>query len=261
MSENREPRPAQVDLSAQLLAAGTPLPAALMSIVERLAPRAAVVPLWRNELGGITVRIDPPRARSSLVLKFSPPGREIELADERARLEWAASFHPVPRVLDAGQLELGDDALAQWLLMTALPGESAVTDRWRSEPRTAVRAIGEGLRLLHEALPVEECPFVGPRLEGDTAPPVDRLVVAHGDGCAPNTLLDERGRFLAHVDLGALGVSDRWSDLAIASMSLEWNYGAGWEDEFFAAYGIEPDPDLNRAWRDRWVGSPDRAVD
>lgn len=250
-----------VDLTQQLLSSDAPLPAALVALVERLTANSSIVPLWRNELGGITVRVDPPGARSSLVLKYSPPGREIDLADERARLDWAGSFHHVPRVLDAGQLELGDDALAQWMLMTALPGESAVTDRWRRDARTAVRAIGEGLRQLHEALPVEGCPFVGPRLASDSAPAVDRLVVAHGDACAPNTLLDEHGRFLAHVDLGALGVADRWSDLAIASMSLEWNFGAGWEDEFFAAYGIEPDPDRMRAWRDRWVGSPDRAVD
>ena len=270
MSQRREPRDnrglqppvdATVDLSHQMLALDAPMPAVLVTLVDQLVPGAALVPLWRNELGGVTVRIDPPRARSSLVLKFSPPGREIELADERARLDWAGSFHPVPRVLDAGQLDLGDDAFAQWMLMTALPGESAVTDRWRRDARTAVRAIGEGLRLMHEALPVEVCPFVGPGLASDSAPSVDRLVVAHGDACAPNTLLDERGRFLAHVDLGALGVADRWSDLAIASMSLEWNFGAGWEDEFFAAYGIEPDPDRIRAWRDRWVGTPDRAVD
>ncbi|UYN84901.1 MAG: phosphotransferase [Microcella sp.] len=217
------------------------------------------MPLWRNDLGGITVRIDPRSARSSLVLKFSPPGREIDLADERARLDWSAAWHPVPRVLDAGEYPTGSGGLAQWLLMSALPGESAVADRWRAEPRTAVRAIGEGLRRLHEALPVAECPFVGPTLETDQS--IDVLVVAHGDACAPNTLLDGEGRFLAHVDLGALGVADRWSDLAIASMSLEWNFGGGWEAEFFAAYGVAPDGERIHAWRERWAGSEPPAVD
>lgn len=259
MSEHGASRPssgATVDLSTQLLATDASLPEALTSLVERLAPGAAVVPLWRNELGGITVRIDPPRARSSLVLKFSPPGREVDVADERARLDWAGAFHPVPRVLESGDLELDEGARAQWLLMTGLPGESAVTERWRRDPRAAVRAIGEGLRLMHDSLPVERCPFIGPELTGDSAPPVDRLVVAHGDACAPNTLLDDHGRFLAHVDLGALGVADRWSDLAIASMSLEWNFGSGWEGEFFAAYGVDADHDRNFAWRERWHAAP-----
>ena len=237
-----------VDLSAQLLSDDAPLPSALMELAESLAPGARIVPLWRNELGGITVRLDPLRARSSLVLKYSPPGCEIDLASERARLAWAGAFHPVPRVLDAGD---GDGpGSGQWLLMTALPGESAVAHRWRMDSKTAVRAVGEGLRSMHDALPVAQCPFVGPSLAD--GPMVDLLVVAHGDACAPNTLLDERGRFLAHVDLGALGVADRWSDLAVASMSLEWNFGAGWEGEFFAAYGITPDHDRIRAWRDRW---------
>lgn len=248
-----------VDLSAQLLGGDAPLPSSLIALADELVPGARIVPLWRNDLGGITVRIDPRGARSSLVLKFSPPGREVDLGDERARLDWAAAWHPVPRVLDAGEHPLNGDEDAQWLLMSALPGESAVADRWRAEPRTAVRAIGEGLRRLHEALPVAECPFVGPTLGDDAS--IDLLVVAHGDACAPNTLLDAEGRFLAHVDLGALGVADRWSDLAIASMSLGWNFGEGWEAEFFAAYGIAPDEDHIHAWRERWVGAPTGAVD
>lgn len=50
-------------------------------------------------------------------------------------------------------------------------------------------------------------------------PPVDRLVVCHGDACAPNTLLSGDGHFAAHVDLGALGLADRWADLAVAAWS------------------------------------------
>ena len=57
-------------------------------------------------------------------------------------------------------------------------------------------------------------------------PPIDRLVVCHGDACAPNTLIDDDGRCCGHVDLDALGVADRWADLAVATMSLEWNYPA-----------------------------------
>jgi kanamycin kinase len=48
-------------------------------------------------------------------------------------------------------------------------------------------------------------------------PPVDRLAVCHGDACAPNTLLDDTGGFVGHVDLGSLGIADRWADLAVAT--------------------------------------------
>jgi kanamycin kinase len=30
-------------------------------------------------------------------------------------------------------------------------------------------------------------------------------------------------------------------DFAAASMSLDWNFGEGHQDELFAVYGIEPD--------------------
>jgi kanamycin kinase len=72
-------------------------------------------------------------------------------------------------------------------------------------------------------------------------PPIDHVVVCHGDACAPNTLLSGDGRWSGHVDLGAMGVADRWSDLAIATWSTQWNYGQGLEDGLLAAYGIEAD--------------------
>jgi aminoglycoside phosphotransferase len=51
------------------------------------------------------------------------------------------------------------------------------------------------------------------------------------------------GRCCGHVDFGGLGVADRWADLAVATLSLGWNYpGRRWDAEFFDAYGVEPDP-------------------
>ena len=37
-------------------------------------------------------------------------------------------------------------------------------------------------------------------------------------------------------------MADRWSDLAVASWSTTWNVGPGYEQLFFDAYGIDPDP-------------------
>jgi len=85
---------------------------------------------------------------------------------------------------------------------------------------------------------------------------VDVLVIAHGDACAPNTLLSDDGAFLAHVDVGDLGVADRWADLAIASWSLEWNFGPGHEQPLWDAYGIAPDPDRIAHYRALWGEAP-----
>lgn len=62
----------------------------------------------------------------------------------------------------------------------------------------------------------------------------------------------DAGAFLATVDVGRLGLADRWSDLAVASMSLEWNDGAGLESLFWRAYGIEPDVERIAYYRALW---------
>ena len=87
-------------------------------------------------------------------------------------------------------------------------------------------------------------------------PPADQLVVCHGDSCAPNTLIGDDGRWSGHVDLGELGVADRWADLAIATWSTTWNYGPGWEIPLLDAYGVAPDDDRTRYYRLLWELGP-----
>lgn len=252
---------------------------AVPSVVRDLAAGQPVRPVWENELGGLTFELGTGAARR--FVKWAPVSSGIDLVAETARLAWAEAFTPVPRVLDIG----ADDGGA-WLVTAALPGESAVTERWKADRATAVRAIGAGLRALHEALPVADCPFWWSAEERLTLarsmaetgglrperwhtvhrpfgieealwrvtdpPPVDRLVVCHGDACAPNTLLNDDGKWSGHVDFGALGVADRWADLAVATWSTEWNYGPGWERPLLDAYGIAPDPDRTRYYRLLW---------
>jgi len=141
-------------------------------------------------------------------------------------------------------------------------GQSAVSGRWKVHPATAARAIGAGLRRLHDSLPVDSCPFSWSvetrlmRVDADEAlsnpPPIDRLVVCHGDACAPNTLIDDDGEFSGHVDCGSMGVADRWADLAIAMLNVASNYGPRWEHTVLDAYGITPDPVRIAYYRDLW---------
>jgi len=219
--------------------------------------------LWRNDLGGLTYQVG-----DDLVVKWAPAGTALDLAAEVTRLAWASAYLLVPQVLDRGADEHGS-----WFVATALLGENAVTERWKADPATAVAAVGQGLRALHDRLPVERCPFtwsVASRLadarqrQVDPAvlqalqhsPGIDQLVVCHGDACAPNTMITDDGRWSAHVDLGALGVADRWADLAIATWSTQWNYGDGWEDALLDAYGIAPDPERTDYYRRLWEVDP-----
>jgi kanamycin kinase len=237
------------------------------AVVARLAGHDEPVPVWRNTLGGLTFRLGD--AAAARFVKWSPPGAP-SLEQEARRLAWAAPHIRVPRVLEAGV-----DGTGSWMLTAGIPAHSAVDPRFASSDdsaRVAARAIGVGLRELHDRLPVDECPYswsVSHRIDQarengievpvalQTAPPVDHLVVCHGDACAPNTLLAHDGSFAAHVDLGSLGLADRWADLAVASWSLEWNFagGAALGEELFAAYGIAPDEARIRYYRALWAAT------
>ncbi|CAA9231760.1 MAG: weak similarity to aminoglycoside phosphotransferase [uncultured Acidimicrobiales bacterium] len=248
--------------------------------MARGRPRRLV---WQNEAGGLTFEVSDGDGR--FFVKWLPPERADDLDAEAARLRWAAPFVVVPHVIDQHR-----DPSGGWLATTAVPGDNAVSSRWRSDPGTAVRAMGEGLRSLHERLPRASCPFswsaagrladaerraatgrLDPRrwdpvhrsLDLATAlaraadiPPVDSLVVCHGDSCAPNTILTDDGRCAGHVDLGAMGLADRWADLAVATWSTEWNYGPGWEQALLDAYGLPADPERSRYYRLLWDLGP-----
>ncbi|MDA8116940.1 MAG: aminoglycoside 3'-phosphotransferase [Actinomycetota bacterium] len=235
--------------------------------------------VWRNEAGGLTFEVA--AAPRAIFLKWVPASSGIDLVKERERLAWAASFISVPRIVGFGE---GPDGA--WLATEAIDGDSAVSPANLDRPELAVRAMGEGLRRLHDALPVDGCPFdwsAGARLaQAETLhsegrldpsdwhvehrvltpqealarlrniPAVDTAVVCHGDACAPNTLLDGAGGFRAHVDLGSLGVADRWADLAVATWSTIWNFGEGYEDALLDAYGIDPDRERTAYYRLLW---------
>ncbi|WP_405868950.1 aminoglycoside 3'-phosphotransferase [Streptomyces sp. NBC_01515] len=255
-------------------------PVELPWIVTELAAGRPVRAVWRNEVGGLTFQVGLGDARQ--FVKWTPAGSGIGLSAEVVLLRWAVAFTVVPGVLDEGADETGS-----WIVTAGLPGRMAVDDHWKRDPGTAVRAIGTGLRALHEQLPVADCPFgwsAGQRLEAvrsraaagliDPAdwpedfqrlgtveralrvltdiPPVDEPVVCHGDACAPNTLIGDDSRCGGHVDLGALGVADRWADLAIATWSTRWNYGPGQEEPLLEAYGVEPGPERIRYYRLLW---------
>jgi kanamycin kinase len=203
---------------------------------------------WHNELGGLTFRL------GERYLKWNPRSTGIDLSRECVRLRWLEERHLAPVVLD-----YGEDLDSQWMLTVALSGRSVVQRDRSVPPEIAVPAIAYGLLALH-ALPVEEFPdelrlaswanrepsLLGPK------PAVERPVVVHGDACAPNTLIGTDNTWAGHVDLGDLTVGDRWADLAVASMSLDWNYSPPLEDLFWSTYGVQPDQERIGYYRALW---------
>jgi kanamycin kinase len=223
---------------------------------------------WTLEPERVTWRLESPSG-DARYLKVYERWTDHSLAAERDRLHWAYHRLPVPEVLDYGA-----DDHHEWLLTRALDGTSAVNPAHCAHPRRLVPLLGEALRRFHST-PHQDCPFdfsldvalpatrrraesglVDPNwfftahqlnardaiafLEGER-PKDEDLVLCHGDYCVPNILI-RNWQLAGYVDLGALGVADRWFDLAIALWSVTRNMGPGHEDLFLESYGIPRDP-------------------
>lgn len=232
---------------------------------------------WRRDDGEVTTwRLDHGGAPTRF-LKVGHLDDVPSLFDERDRLVWAGPRLPVPEVLDCGRI--GD---VTYLVTLGLPGVDAAKPGPKTRPAKTARALGEGLRRLHET-PAHDCPFqvsidrlaavalenlragrlglprdpanhrarlsrqVAERILADP-PSSDEAVLCHGDYCAPNALL-QGAEVTGFVDLGLLGVADRWRDIAVGSWSAAWNFGDKCEAAFLDGYGIEPDPARLRFFR------------
>jgi streptomycin 3"-kinase len=198
-----------------------------------------------------------------------------ELRDERDRAEWLAGTGlPGATVVD-----WVESAEGGCLVTTAVPG-LAGTDLPESAHGKAMRNLGLVLRELHE---VPDCPFerpldsviaeaedvvgrggVNPAFLTDEWRRVEpaellrrvvaerpyieagmSLAVCHGDACLPNFFFDpDTLEVTGLIDVGRLGIADRYSDLALTTIQLhdEWSADPG---PFLTAYGV-PEPDQRR---------------
>ncbi len=237
----------------------------------------AWTPVWRYP-HQTTWRLDHP-SHATVYAKVAHTGAYPGLTAEAARTHWAkAQQVPVPAVVDTGS-----DGTVEWLVTTGLPGRPA-TDPTLGDRAAVAVALAHGLRRLHEIAPAHRCPFdfripsalahvrrraeagdIDPaedfddehrHLDLDAAlrelerlrPDTEDLVVCHGDYCPPNALITN-GHVTGYVDLGELGVADRWWDLAVATRAVTGNYGPGLEDLFLDAYGAPPDPHRQAFYR------------
>lgn len=214
-----------------------------------------------------------------LFVKLSPVEHYPTLSAEADRMRWAGSHLPVPDVVDEGS-----NRSISWLVTSSLPGREGTHPDLVKHPADLTGILARGLRRFHDAARVETCPFdfrldtalahVRARLDAghidqtrdfheefahltpstavaclhSTRPESEDLVVCHGDYCLPNIFI-EGGQATGYLDLGELGVADRWWDLAVATWSLTWNLGPGFEELFLTEYGVALDPERSRFYR------------
>ncbi len=192
------------------------------------------------------------------------------LLSEMERLTWLYGFFPVPKV----EAFFKSDK-HEFLLLSALKGRDASAVRNSKEAVRNLTIIVEALKKLH-AIPTIDCPFIqkteikieqarkrlaagfvdpenfdeerrgrDPRELFEellaTQPPSADLVVTHGDFCLPNIVID-RNEVSGLIDVGRLGIADRYQDLALLSRSLGGGlnsfYGTKLAKKVFELYGI-----------------------
>lgn len=212
--------------------------------------------------------------RGDVYAKCSAPSGVAELAAERDRIRWlSATGLPGATVLD--WIESTSEGAC--LLTSAVPGVRGDVLPTAAHER-AMGGLGRVLRELHS---LEDCPFerplaeviasaadvvrrgaVNPQFLTDEwrkVPPEELLaevvaestyvesvlepVVCHGDACLPNVFFDpETLEVTGLIDLGRLGLADRYSDLALTTIQLHDEWSAD-PQPFLDAYGVpEPDP-------------------
>ncbi|MFI5696345.1 phosphotransferase [Kribbella sp. NPDC051586] len=211
--------------------------------------------------------------RGDVFAKCCDASGVAELAAERDRVVWLSGTG-LPSATVVDWISSADGAC---LLTSAVPGVSGDSLPADAHER-AMRSLGVVLRELHA---LTDCPFERPLAKViETAADVVRRdavnpnfltdewrlrrpaellaevvaesayiesvlepVVCHGDACLPNFLFDPLTlEVTGLIDLGRLGVADRYSDLALTTIQLhdEWSADPA---PFLDAYGLaEVDP-------------------
>lgn len=222
-----------------------------------------------GESGSTVVRLHGRPGAPDLYLKHGRGTLADDLLAEADRLRWLAGQLPVPAVVQFRHT--ADEA---WLLTEALPGETACNlleaETGTDAQTSVVEAMARFLRTIH-SISIQECPFDSSHVSrlaharrridaglvdeddfdderaGWTAeqvwqalqsaePFAPDLVVTHGDFSLDNVLIADGG-VVGCIDVGRLGVADRYQDLAIAWNCLE-EFGPALQDHFLAAYGV-----------------------
>ncbi|MDQ7026797.1 MAG: aminoglycoside 3'-phosphotransferase [Anaerolineae bacterium] len=202
-------------------------------------------------------------------LKISRHDAQTPVKDDKVRLDWLAGRISVPNVLHYCENES-----QQFLLMTAIEGLHPMHNDLDWSPQERVEFLAQAAKCFH-ALPLEDCPFIArideqievARHRIDTAhikthlletqwqhysphtlyekllslkPDTEDIVVAHGDLYPINIRAQPAQKsLLGYIDVGRMGLADRYTDLALIANAIRWHLGNDWLPYFFRAYGIE----------------------
>lgn len=251
-------------------------PSRLPDALAALLDGATLVPISIGMSGSVVARAVRTDDVDLFLKLVEPASGSPSLAPEAERLAWLDGRFPSARLI-----EHGSDDQAEWLVTTALDGCDATATPLAADPGTLATLLGQHLRRLHDEIDAAECPFDASttslvaharrqveagRIDAADFQPIhygmspeellahveatvpdepDDPVVTHGDFCLPNVVLDDDGRLSGVVDVGLVGVGDRYRDLGIGARSIAHNLGGTAVGAFVDGYGLDR-PDLGR---------------
>lgn len=251
------------EMNREETCAAVPVPASLPAELAGYAWGRNLI----GESGGAVYRLHGKADGPDLYLKHGKDDVADDIGNEMLKLRWLGARVPAPAVVHFTRT--ADEA---WLLMTALPGKTAyqLLEAHPEQRHAVVDALASFLRRIH-AIPVDACPFTSEhayrlrlaraRIDaglvdaddfdeeraGWTAegvwgamqallPLAPDPVVTHGDYSLDNVLLRD-GEVVGCIDVGRVGIADRYQDLAIA-----WNclgeFGNALQERFLKQYGV-----------------------
>lgn len=214
-----------------------------------------------------------------MVLKIQPVSRWLE--NEHIMMDWLKNKISVPEII-CNITENGKN----YLLMSKISGKMSCEDEFMKNPKLLISILADALKTLWN-VDISYCPIKNDlstvlksaeyRVEHglvdveDTEPgtfgkdgfkdpqellewlydnrPEEDFVLSHGDFCLPNIFIND-DKFSGFVDIGRMGVADRYQDIALCYRSLKHNFSGKFggksyegydENMFFDALGIEPD--------------------
>ena len=214
-----------------------------------------------------------------MVLKIQPCSKSTE--NEHQMMKWLENKVFAPKCICHC-----DENGMNYLLMTKIPGKMSCDDIFMKNPETLISVLTETIKYLW-SIDILDCPVKNDlstilseaeyRVDHDMVDvddaepdtfgkngfkdpeellrwlydnrPDEDFVLCHGDFSLPNIFIND-GRFSGFVDIGRMGIADRYQDIAICLRSLHHNFSGiyngisytGYDEKmFFSALGIEPD--------------------
>jgi len=212
-------------------------------------------------------------------LKISSHSAQYTVKADYERLKWLSGKLPVPEII-----HYTEDDIYQFLLLSECPGLHPLHDDLPWTVQTRMDVLVQSAKLFH-TLSTENCPYhmsfdeqialaeknidqglvdvddwdeenQGRTIEDLFAefialkPEKEDFVLTHGDLYPVNIRVDaESQQITGFIDVGAMAIADRYTDLAPLINAIGWHHEKQWVDTFFEQYGIQPDRDKLRFYQ------------